>query len=198
MRNRTRMIAAAAVAAALVAGGTTAAAASTGTKPGANRATASVSLRCGPDSDLAARLGVSPVRLDQALRAVKISLSTTGANPTGEQFDAALARALGIPQARVRQALAAEKSCGSKPVGSKSPRSSSPGQPGNEALAAAVARKLHVSMAQVNAALRPLLAAGYADPSSPTFAAAARSLGVSTRQLSAALNYAKQSLAGDV
>jgi hypothetical protein len=193
------MIAAAAFTAALAAGGTTAAAAaSTGAKPGANGATASVSLRCGPDSDLAAGLGVSPVRLDQALRAVKISLSTTGANPTEEQFDAALARALGIPQARVRQAFAAEKSCNSKPVGSKSPRSSSPGQRGNEALATAVARELHVSTAQVNAALRPLLAAGYADPSSPTFAAAARSLGVSTQQLSAALDAAKQSLAGGV
>jgi hypothetical protein len=117
MRNRTKIIAAAAVAAALAAGGTTAAAASTG----ANGATASVSVRCGPGSDLAARLSVSPVRLDQALRAVKTSLSTTGANPTEEQFDAALARALGIPQARMRQAFAAEKSCGAKPVGSKSP-----------------------------------------------------------------------------
>jgi hypothetical protein len=192
------MIAAAAVAAALAAGGTTAAVASTGAKPGASGATVSVSLRCGPDSDLAAGLGVSPVRLNQALRAVKASLSATGADPTEEQFDVALARELGIPQARVRQAFAAEKSCGSKPVGSKSPRSSSPGQPGNEALAAAVARKLHVSTAQVNAALRPLLAAGHADPSSPTFAAAARSLGVSTQQLSAALDYAKQSLAGGV
>jgi hypothetical protein len=198
MRNRTRMLAAAAVTAALAAGGTTAAAASTGAKPGANEATASVSLRCGPGSDLAAGLGVSPVRLDQALRAVKTSLSTTGTNPTEEQFDAALARELGIPQARVRQALAAEKSCGAKPVGSKSPRSLSPGQRGNEALAAAVARELHLSTAQVNAALRPLLAAGYADPSSPTFAAAARSLGVSTQQLSAALDYAKQSLARGV
>jgi hypothetical protein len=37
---------------------------------------------------------------------------------------------------------------------------------------------------------------GHADPSSPTFAAAAGSLGVSTQQLSDALVYAKQSLAG--
>jgi hypothetical protein len=41
-----------------------------------------------------------------------------------------------------------------------------------------------------------LFAAGYADPSSPVFAAAARSLGVSTQQLLAALVHAKQSLAG--
>jgi len=39
-------------------------------------------------------------------------------------------------------------------------------------------------------------AAGRADTSSPVFAAAARSLGVSTQQLSAALAHAKQSLAG--
>ena len=43
---------------------------------------------------------------------------------------------------------------------------------------------------------QPLFAAGRADTSSPVFAAAARSLGVSTQQLSAALVHAKQSLAG--
>ena len=43
--------------------------------------------------------------------------------------------------------------------------------------------------------LQPLFAAGHADTSSPAFAAAARSLGVSTQQLSTALMHAKQSLA---
>jgi len=61
---------------------------------------------------------------------------------------------------------------------------------------AAVARTLHVSAARVSAALRPLFAAGHADTSSPAFAAAARSLGVSAQQLAAALAHAKQSLAG--
>jgi hypothetical protein len=65
----------------------------------------------------------------------------------------------------------------------------------HDAITAAVAQELHVSTARVNAALRPLFAAGRADMSSPVFAAAARSLGVSTRQLSAALVHAKQSLA---
>jgi 2-hydroxychromene-2-carboxylate isomerase len=46
----------------------------------------------------------------------------------------------------------------------------------------------------VSAALQPLFAAGHADTSSPAFAAAARSLGVSTQQLSTALAHAKQSL----
>src|SRR5260370_17637561 len=69
-------------------------------------------------------------------------------------------------------------------------------KPGHDAIVAAVARELHVSAARVSAALQPLFAAGHADTSSPAFAAAARSLGVSTQQLSAALPHAKQSLAG--
>ena len=51
------------------------------------------------------------------------------------------------------------------------------------------------STARVSAALQPLFAAGHADTSSPAFAAAARSLGVSTQQLFTALMHAKQSLA---
>src|SRR5260370_31143087 len=69
-------------------------------------------------------------------------------------------------------------------------------KPGHDAIVAAVARELHVSAARVSAALQPLFAAGHADTSSPAFAAAARPLGVSTQQLSAALAHAKQSLAG--
>jgi 2-hydroxychromene-2-carboxylate isomerase len=161
----------------------------------------SVGVRCAPDSELAGLLGVAQGRLDQALRAVKVSLITRTANPSEDQFQAALARRLGISQAQVRRAFADEKSCGSKPVGSnpvgsKSAGSGTAAQPGDQALAAAVARALHVSTARVNAALRPLFAAGRADPSSPAFAAAARSLGVSTQQLAAALMDAKQSLAG--
>jgi hypothetical protein len=198
MRNRTRMIAAAAaVTAALAAGGTaTALASTTGAKPSAHTTATPASDRCAPDNDLAARLGVPAARLDQALRAVKTALSMAGAGPTQDQFDAALARRLGIPQARVRQAFAAEKPCYSKPAGGKPAHFEPAGQPGSEALAAAVARELHVATARVNAALRPLFAAGRADPSSPVFATAARSLGVSAQQLSAALADAKQSLAG--
>jgi hypothetical protein len=202
MRNRTRVIAAAAVTAALAAASTATAMASTaGTKPNAHATTVSVSVRCAPDSDLAGLLGVSPTRLDRALRAVKVSLITHTGNVTEDQFEAALARYLGISQAQVRRAFADEKSCGSKPAGSKaagskSPRSGTAAQPGDEALAAAVARDLHVSTAAANAALRPVFAAGNADPSSPAFATAAHSLGVSPQQLAAALAYAKQSLAG--
>jgi 2-hydroxychromene-2-carboxylate isomerase len=68
-------------------------------------------------------------------------------------------------------------------------------QQGHDAMVAAVAGALRAGTARVSAALRPLFAAGRADTSSAVFVAAARSLGVSTRQLSAALGHAKQSLA---
>jgi hypothetical protein len=67
---------------------------------------------------------------------------------------------------------------------------------GHDAMVAVVARDLHRSTAQVAAALAPLFAAGHADPDSPVLAAAARSLGVSTQDLIAALTHAKESLAG--
>ena len=200
MRNRTRVIAAAAaVTAALAGGGTaTAMASTTGAKPAAHaKTTVSTSYRCAPASDLAARLGVSPARLDRALRAVKTSLSAAGAKPTEAQFDAALARTLDVSQARVRHAFAADKPCAAKTPGAKSggPKPAPSEQQGHEALAMAVARELHISLAKVNAALQPLFAAGHADPSSPVFTAAARALGVSPGQLDAALISAKESLA---
>ena len=65
---------------------------------------------------------------------------------------------------------------------------------GHDAMVAAVARELNISTARVAAALRPLFAAGHADTSSPAFAAAAGTLGVSTDQLNAALIHAKRSL----
>jgi hypothetical protein len=199
MRNRTRVIAAAAaVTAALAGGGTATAMASTaGAKPAASAKTVSVSYRCAPDSDLAARLGVSPARLDRALRAVKTSLSAASAKPAEAQFDAALARALHVSQAQVRHAFAAEKPCEPKNGGAKSggTKPAPSEQAGHEALAMAVARELHISTAQVDSALRPLFAAGRADPSSALFTAAARALGVSPGQLEAALISAKESLA---
>jgi hypothetical protein len=67
---------------------------------------------------------------------------------------------------------------------------------GHDAMVAVVARDLHRSTAQVSAALAPLFAAGHAYPDSPVLAAAARSLGVSTQGLIAALTHAKLSLAG--
>jgi hypothetical protein len=197
MRNRTRVIAVAAATAALAAGSTvTAMASTTGVKPGAHATPVSTGKRCVPVTEMADRLGVSPARLDQALLAVKISLRTAGGTPTNDQFEAALARYLAIPQARVRETFAAEELCNAGPIRAKPAPSGSTGQQGDEALAAAVARELHESTARVSAALQPLFAAGRADPSSPAFATAASSLGVSTQQLTTALTEAKQSLAG--
>src|SRR6478735_8884150 len=84
---------------------------------------------------------------------------------------------------------------GGKP-GAPAKTTSASEKPGHDAIVAAVAGELHVSTARVSAALQPLFAAGHGDTSSPAFAAATRSLGVSTQQLLTALMHAKQSLAG--
>jgi hypothetical protein len=95
------------------------------------------------------------------------------------------------PGAPAKTMSASEKPGGSKAAGSKAAEE----RQGHDLMTAAVARELHVSTARVSAALQPLFAAGQADTSSPVFAAAARSLGVSIQQLSLALADAKQSLA---
>ena len=96
------------------------------------------------------------------------------------------------PGAPAKTTSASEKPGGSKAVGSRPAEE----RQGHGAITAAVARELHVSTARVSVALRPLFAAGRAGASSPVLLAAARSLGVSAQQLSAALVHAKLSLAG--
>jgi hypothetical protein len=97
--------------------------------------------------------------------------------------------------------VAVAASAGGKPA-AHAHTTSAPGKGGNaakaghNAMVAVVARDLHLSTARVAAALAPLFAAGHADPESPVLAAAARSLGVSTQGLIAALTHAKLSLAG--
>lgn len=218
MRNRTRVIAAAAAVTAALAGTTgTAMAATNCPKSGTPATTASVTSSHSISLDvLAARLGVSPERLDRALREVKTSFGKSGGNPTQYQFEAKLARVLGISLARVRHAFppgalrvvkpggpkeaggkeADGNGAGKKGAGAQPPRSKAPAQQTDAAFVAAVASALNLSTAQVKAALAPLLAAGGVDTSSATFAAAAQSLGVSTQQLDDALAQAKQSLAG--
>jgi pimeloyl-ACP methyl ester carboxylesterase len=201
MRNRTRVIAAAAAVTAALAGSTAAAMASTpAATPTIQAKTVSAGAKCTPGTDVATRLGVSPDRLDQALRAVKTSFRNTGGEVTQNQFDVAVARNLGISQVRVHQAFAARnpgcaKPGGSKPGGSQAAPSQDEEQ-AQAAMTAVVARELHISTARVTAALRPIFAAGHADPDSPAFAAAARSLGVNTQQLVTALMHAKESLTG--
>ena len=106
---------------------------------------------------------------------------------------AALAAGSGVAAAAGGKPAAPAKtmSASEKPGGSKAAEE----RQGHAVMTAAVARELHVSAARAGAALRPLFAAGRADTSSPAFAAAARSLGVSTQQLNTALAHAKQSLA---
>jgi len=212
MRNRTRIIAAAAAVTAALAGTTgTAMAATNCTKPGTTAKTVSVTSQQPISLNaLAARLGVSPARLDRALREVKISFGKSG-TPTQAQFESRLARVLGIPLARVRHAFppgtfsvakpgapkaTGDKEAGGKGIVAKPPHSKSPAQPTDAAFVTAVASALNLSTAQVKAALAPLLAAGSVDTSSATFAAAAQSLGVTVQQLDDALMQAKQSLAG--
>ena len=124
-------------------------------------------------------------------RIVAAAAAVTAALAAGS--GAAIASTTGAkPGAPAKTMSASEKPGGSKSAGSKAAEE----RPGHDAITAAVAQELHVSTARVSAALQPLFAAGGADTSSPVFSAAARSLGVSTQQLRAALADAKQSLAG--
>jgi hypothetical protein len=208
MRSRTRMIAAAAVAAAALAAGTGAAVAGTaGGKAAAPAATKGAEERQGHaamTASVARELHVSTARVSAALRPL---FAAGRAYPSSPAFVAA-ARSLGVSTheldtalVHAKESLAATMHIKQRPGGSKAAGSKASGsQSADErqaraAMTASVARELHVSTAQVSAALRPLFAAGRADPSSPAFAAAARSLGVSTHQLDTALMHAKQSLA---
>jgi hypothetical protein len=134
-----------------------------------------------------------------AAAAIAAALAAGGAG-------AAMASTTGTkPGAPPKNASASAKSAGGTDLGgdlrgSKAALAKSAGanpapRPGADALPAAVAGELHVSVARATTAVRPLLAGGI-DSSSQEFAAAARSLGVTPRQLSAALTQAKQSLAG--
>jgi 2-hydroxychromene-2-carboxylate isomerase len=224
MRNRTRLIAAAAAVSAAVAGGSAAAVASTtGAKPSAPAKTMSASEKPGGSkavgskpaeeqqghdaivAAVARQLHVSTAQVNAALQ----PLFAAGRADASTPVFAAAARSLGVSAQQLSAALAQAKQslagsmpatqrpAGSKTVGSKAVGSNSAAeQQGHDAIVAAVARQLHVSTAEVNAALQPLFAAGRADASTPVFAAAARSLGVSTQQLSTALAHGKQSLAG--
>ena len=123
-------------------------------------------------------------------RMIAAAAAVTAALAAGSA--AAVASTTGAkPGAPAKTVSASEKPGGAKAVGSKSAEE----RQGHDAITVAVAQKLHVSTVRVSAALRPLFAAGGADSSSPVFSAAARSLGVSTQQLFAALGHAKQSLA---
>src|SRR5215469_10085227 len=214
MRIRTRAIAAAAVTAALAAGSTAAAVASTtGKSPGAAAKTMAASSKSGGSKSadeqrghdamvaaVARELHVSTARVSAALAPI---FAAGYADPSSPAF-AAAANSLGVSVDQLSTALihAKESLAAAAPAGKSRGSSKSAGaksaqeQQGHDAMVAAVASDLHVSTARVSAALAPIFAAGYADPSSQVFAAAAHSLGVSVEQLSAALIHAKQGMAG--
>jgi hypothetical protein len=123
-------------------------------------------------------------RMIAAVAAVSAALAAGGG--------VAVASAAGAKTGTTAKTVSAsEKPGGSKAAGSKAAEK----RQGHDQMTAAVARQLHLSTARVSAALQPLYAAGHAETSSPAFAAAARSLGVTVQQLATALMHAKQSLA---
>jgi hypothetical protein len=212
------MIATAAAVSAALAAGTAAAVASTAAAPpGARAKTMSASAKPGGTkaagstaaqerqihaaiaAAVAQVLHVSTARVNAALQ----PLFAAGRADSSSPVIAAAARSLGVSTHQLYAALVhAKLSLGAgtharvKAARSKAARSTSAEErQGRAAFAAAVGQALHVSTARVNAALQPLFAAGRADSSSPVVAAAARSLGVSTHELLAALVHAKQSMA---
>jgi 2-hydroxychromene-2-carboxylate isomerase len=152
---------------------------------------------------VAQELHVSTARVSAALR----PLFAAGRADTSSPVLLAAARSLRVSAQQLSAALvhaklslaagthAVQSPGGSKAAGSKAASRAAEERQGHGAITAAVAQELHVSTARVSAALRPLFAAGRADSSSPVLLAAARSLGVSAQQLSAALVHAKLSLA---
>jgi hypothetical protein len=130
---------------------------------------------------LAAKAGISPDKLQAGLAAAK---RAGGNTPAGI---AAFAAAAGVPQATAQRIVQAV-------FGTAADQ----GTTGRAAFTAALASHLGVSTSAAQRALNQLqaLGRGGVDPSSPAFAAIARGLGASAAQLAAALDAAKQSLAG--
>ena len=135
---------------------------------------------------LAAKEGISPAKLQAGLIAAK----RAGGNTTAGI--AAFAAAAGVSQATAQRIVLAV--FGTTVSGTKADQ----GATGQAAFTAALASHLGVSTSAAQRALDQLqaLGRGGVDPSSPAFAAIARDLGVSPAQLAAALDAAKQSLAG--
>ncbi|HEY2553280.1 MAG TPA: hypothetical protein VGI64_22170 [Streptosporangiaceae bacterium] len=150
---------------------------------------------------VAAALHISAAQLNSALRPFFAAGHADASSPAF----AAAASSLGVSSQQLNAALADAKQslAGAMRAGQGQGRSKAPQarskaaeeRQGHDDIVVAVAAALHVSAAQVSAALRPFFAAGHADASSPAFSAAARSLGVSSQQLNTALRDAKQSLA---
>jgi hypothetical protein len=215
MHDRTKIISAvAALGIALAAGGGVALASGAGGKPSSHAKTASASQKAGKAKSAGEQRGhddfVALVAEQLHLSATSVSAALAPifaaghADPASPSF-AAAARALGVSTGQLAAALTHAKlsiagaaHASQSPAGSKSAPASKAADErrGHEAFVVSVAAQLHLSATSVSAALAPIFAAGHADPASPSFAAAARALGVSTGQLAAALTHAKLSMAG--
>ena len=213
MRSRTRIIAAAAaVSAAVAAGSGVAVAASEGGTPAAHAHSTAATVKGGNAAKAGHDAMVAVVARDLHRNTAQVSaalapLFAAGHADPDSPVLAAAARSLGVSTQGLIAALTHAKLSLAGPAGIKQgpagtkqgPAGTKAGaaadKAGHDAMAASVASELHLAVARVSAALAPLFAAGGAAPDSPVLSAAARSLGVSTQQLSAALVHAKQSLA---
>jgi predicted trehalose synthase len=146
----------------------------------------------------AASLGVTVGQLEQALTSAKTSLASLP-SPTEDDLITAVATTLGLPVARVRDAL--QPMIGTPGPGGPATKEGDDPQNSpflSDAAAASLATALGVDQARAKAALAAVVALAAAsdgiDVGSPVFGEIAASLGVSSDQLRSALAELKQSL----
>lgn len=160
------------------------------------------------DPDLVAAataLGVTPDALTAAIVAAKQSFANATHTVTSNEFVAAVASRLGLPTARVGQALApmiaAPRQGGDKAGGTDKGATNPADSPfATEAAAQAFATSTGVSVDKARTALAALLrlagTTGRVDTDSAGFRAIADQLGLTTDQLMTALGQLKASLNG--
>src|SRR5262249_48958968 len=140
---------------------------------------------------LAASAGIGVSQLQAGLMAAKQAGGTTAAGIT------AFASSTGVSQATAQRVIAAVfgTEAGRQPG---KQRGQQPSQADQQALVSALAAQLGVSHRAAQGALNQLIGLGRdgVDPASPAFAAIAHQLGVAPDRLVAALQAAKQSMAG--
>lgn len=149
---------------------------------------------------IAAKLGVTTDRLNAATVAAKMSLASTNGG-TPQAFYAAIAANLGLPVARVQDALGTEI-FRKGPEGGKPSKNGVPGPSpfSTDSAAAFVAHELGVDQKKAKTALAAVVALsdarGGIDPTSKAFGDIAASLGVSSSKLATALTDLKMSIGG--
>ena len=206
IRSKRTAVAAVALATLVVAGTATAA---SGADPTANPTkAAAVDQSAIADSELVAAataLGVTPDALGAAIGGAKQSFANATQTPSTDDFVAAVASRLGLPAARVSQALApliaAPGHGGDKTDGTGKGATDPADSPfATEAAAQAFAASTGVSVDKARTALADLLrlagTTGRVETDSAGLRAIADHLGLTTDQLMAALGQLKASLSG--